>query len=365
MRSRRVAQLGQPLLGHLGPDHLVQVEGHPLRPDPAGPGLADVVEQGGHAQGQVGLVGVEGGRPLDHRDGVPQHVLVPVDRVLLQGQGWQLGQELGGQAGVDGQPQAPGRDPAQQQLLSSSRIRSRETIWRRLAALGDGGQGLGGRDELELGGEAGRPQHPQRVVLERHLRAGRGAQALGRQVAKAAVGVDERAVGQPHGHRVDGEVAPGQVLVDRAAEGDLGLAGVLAVGVGAEGGDLQPEVALADPDGAVAHPLQPHPVAPAAGPDDGQDLVGGGVGGQVDVGRGTVEQGVAHRPADQVELDGRARRSAGRGRGRPRRRGPRSAGRRGPRAGLGRARTCLAAYASGCWTSSSGLRTNNQGNRFG
>ena len=302
MKSRGVAQLGQPLLGHLGPDHLVQVEGHPLRPDPAGAGLADVVEQGGHAQGEVGLVGVEGGRPLDHRDGVPQHVLVPVDRVLLQGQGGQLGQELGGQAGVDGQPQAPGRGPAQQQLAQLVADPLAGDDLEAAAALADGGQGLGGRDELQLGGEAGRPQHPQRVVLERHLRAGRGAQALGRQVAEAAVGVDERAVGQPHGHRVDGEVAPGQVLVDRAAEGDLGLARVLAVGVGAEGGDLQPEVALADPDGAVAHPLQPHPVAPAAGPDDGQDLVGGGVGGQVDVGRGAVEQGVAHRPADQVEL---------------------------------------------------------------
>ena len=201
-------------------------------------------------------------------------------------------------------------------LLSSSRTRSRDTIWSRSrrSAMAAWVSGVG--TSAELGGEAGRPEHPQRVVLERHLRAGGGAQPLGGQVAEAAVGVDEGAVGQLHGHRVDGEVAPGQVLVDRAPEGDLGLARVLAVGVGAEGGDLQPEVALADPDGAVAHPLQPHAVAPAPGPDDGQDLVGGGVGGQVDVGRGPVEQGVAHRPADQVQLVATRRRSGARGRGR-------------------------------------------------
>jgi hypothetical protein len=49
-----------------------------------------------------------------HGDGVAEHVLVAVDRVLFQPQGGQLGNELVGLAGVDQLPQAPRRvRPAQ------------------------------------------------------------------------------------------------------------------------------------------------------------------------------------------------------------------------------------------------------------
>ena len=45
---------------------------------------------------------------LDHGDGVAEHVLVAVDRIVLEAQRRQLGQEVLGEAGVDEEPQ-PGR----------------------------------------------------------------------------------------------------------------------------------------------------------------------------------------------------------------------------------------------------------------
>ena len=97
-------QRPHPVAGHAGPDHLVVVERHlPAGPERPGLGLAHVVEQRRQAQDALGLA------LLDHRDGVGQHVLVAVDRVLLERQGRQLGQELLGQAGVDQEPQPVAR----------------------------------------------------------------------------------------------------------------------------------------------------------------------------------------------------------------------------------------------------------------
>ena len=69
-----------------GADDLVVVERHAVRPDRSGLRLGHVVEQRRqpHEQLRRGLA--------HHRDGVGQHVLVPVDRVLLQAHGGQLGQ---------------------------------------------------------------------------------------------------------------------------------------------------------------------------------------------------------------------------------------------------------------------------------
>ena len=98
-----VAQGAQPVAGHAGADHLVVVERHPVRPDGARLGLADVVEQRGQPHDRAA------GRGLgDHRDRVGQHVLVAVDRVLLDPHGGQLGEETSATPGVDEEPQ-PGR----------------------------------------------------------------------------------------------------------------------------------------------------------------------------------------------------------------------------------------------------------------
>ena len=124
------------------------------------------MQQRGHAQDQVGVVGVEGGGVLDHRDRVAQHVLVALHRVLGKRQRRQLGQELLGQPGLDHDPQALAwRTPEQElvQLFADALARDDPQP---LAALGDAGQRLLCRGQLELGGEAGRAQHAQRVVLE-------------------------------------------------------------------------------------------------------------------------------------------------------------------------------------------------------
>ena len=85
----RVAQCFHPLPGHPCADHVVMVERRALAGlIAAGAGLADVVEQ----RRQSGDAVVELGRVLgrtdvvDHRDRVAQHVLVPVDRIVLEPQ---------------------------------------------------------------------------------------------------------------------------------------------------------------------------------------------------------------------------------------------------------------------------------------
>ena len=201
----RVAQRLHARPRHARADHLVVVEAHAAVGDGARARLADVVEERGQAEQPVlrGLV--------DDGQGVGQHVLVPVDRVLLERQARQLGQELVGQAGAHDEPQrlrrhvdhddlvqlvadALGRDDGQPAVHPLHRGRQRRV-------------GL----EREPGGEAGRPQHAQRVVAEGDLRVERRAQPPRRQVAQPVEGVDQLHVGQAQGQRVDGEVAPRQV----------------------------------------------------------------------------------------------------------------------------------------------------------
>ena len=89
-----VAQRLHPLAGHSGPDRIVVVEGDALALlVPTGPRLADVVEQ----RRQTCAPEIEGGpvgtlfcrRPnvLHHCQGVGEHVLVLVDRVLFESHG--------------------------------------------------------------------------------------------------------------------------------------------------------------------------------------------------------------------------------------------------------------------------------------
>ena len=112
-----VRQRRQPLAGELRADHLVVVEGDPPAGlVPPGAGLADVVQQRGQPQHQVRAVLLEPDRPLEHLQGVLVDVLVLVVLVDLEPQGGQLGQHLGGQAGVDQQLQAAARVRAEQQL---------------------------------------------------------------------------------------------------------------------------------------------------------------------------------------------------------------------------------------------------------
>ena len=132
------------------------------------------------------------------------------------------------------------------------------------------------------GHEAGGAQHAQRVVAEGDLGIERRAQPTRGQVGQAVEGVDQLHVGQAQRQRVDGEVAPRQVLLDVVAEGDLGLARVGHVDLGPVRGDLEELAAAPAADRAEARPLGPHVVGPA--PHQPLDLVGTGVGGEIEVG---------------------------------------------------------------------------------
>ena len=108
--SLGIAQGAEPLLGHAGADDVVEVEAHALGPERAGLRLADVVEERGEAHRQLRA------RLGHHGDRVGQDVLVVVDRVLLEGQAGQFGEELVGQPRPHQEPQAGRRVVDHQQL---------------------------------------------------------------------------------------------------------------------------------------------------------------------------------------------------------------------------------------------------------
>ena len=99
--------------------------------------------------------------------------------------------------------------------------------------------------EAELGGEARGPHHAQRVVPERHVGLDGRAQQPARQVVEAAERIDELARRPPHRHRVDGEVAPRKVALERVAKRHDGLARDAVVLVRAERRDLDHEIVRA------------------------------------------------------------------------------------------------------------------------
>jgi hypothetical protein len=116
----REAQRGQPALGHLRADHLVQMEGDPpVWQQGLGLRLADVVQQRGQPDRKVAVKPV----PRFQRDRLPQHgeavlvdVLVPVVLVGLHPEPGYLGQHLVGHPGLHQDVDAEGRIGGQHQL---------------------------------------------------------------------------------------------------------------------------------------------------------------------------------------------------------------------------------------------------------
>jgi len=108
----RVAQRLHPLLRHPRADRVVVVErGALARLEAARARLADVVEQRRQShpteieRRTTRRLLVRRPHVLDDGDRVRQHVLVAVDRVVLQAHGGEFGQELIGQPGLDEEPQ--------------------------------------------------------------------------------------------------------------------------------------------------------------------------------------------------------------------------------------------------------------------
>ena len=119
-----------------------------------------------------------------------------VDRVVLEPQRRELGQEVLGEAGVDEEPQPRRRDGrATISLSSSSRMRSADTISRRGPRSRTAATSSGTGVEAVAGDEPGRAQHAQRVVVEADLRRQRRPQRRRGEVGRPAERVDQLGAG--------------------------------------------------------------------------------------------------------------------------------------------------------------------------
>ena len=152
---------------------------------------------------------------LQDLERVAVHVEVVVGVLLDAAQRGELGQDGGDEVELVHE-----REPADRRVGADDAAQLGEDALlggagqpRRVRA--DGGRGVGVDLEAELGGQARDAQRAQRIGDER-LGADH-AQALVVEVARAAVGIDELAAGQRLGHRVDREVARGEVGLERAA----------------------------------------------------------------------------------------------------------------------------------------------------
>ncbi|CAG6393505.1 conserved hypothetical protein [Actinacidiphila cocklensis] len=304
-----VLQLEHPRLGELGADHLVVVEGDPaVRFEAPGLRLADVVQQRGQPQHQVRPLGLQVDGLLQHRQGVLVDVLVPEVLVSLQPQCRQLGQHPVRETGLHQQAQPLARVVGHDELVQLVPHPLGRDDVDPLGHRGHRRDHLGGDLEVQLRREAGRTQHPQRVVGEGRLGGAGSAQQPGSEVVQAAVGVDEVVARQPHRHGVHREVPADQVLLDGVAVGHLRLARGPVVRLAAVGGHLDLETAdpalgvlglLHAADGTEGDTDLPHRVRPR--PQDLQYLLGARVGGEVQVVAEPAQQGVPYGAADQCE----------------------------------------------------------------
>ena len=262
-----VLQRPKPLADHLCADHFVVMEADPaIGLVPTRRGLADVMQQRRPPQHQIGFT-----RFLQ-RDRLPQHrqrVLVDVLVLMVFVDGHlhatDLGQNHIAEPGPHHQFDTRYRIHAKQHLVQFDSD----------PLDGDTGQFRRHRDdrlphsvghpEPKLRYESRGAQHSQRIVSEGHRRRGRGVQdpLLYRRQSTQRVQELPRAVrGDPHGHRVGGEVAPHQVVLEAIPEAHLRVAGHLVVAVSPKSGDLQSLVRLTHADGAVVDPGIPHRVGP-------------------------------------------------------------------------------------------------------
>jgi hypothetical protein len=107
-------------------------------------------------------------------------------------------------------------------------------------------------------------------------------------------------VGQTQRHRVNREVPSGQVRLEALAEKYLRFAAGWVVSVAPVRRDLNDLVTEAGADRAELTPDVPDGIGERF--DDRENLVGPGVGGEVEIGDRTAEEGIPHRAADDRQL---------------------------------------------------------------
>ena len=178
---------------------------------------------------------------VDDRQRVREDVLVPMDRVLLERQRVELGQELGRRAGPHDEPQRDRRHGDHHDAVSSSsRMRSAETISSR---------GASGRRGARRAASSATSSKRATNRAARSIRSGSSPKEISgssgvasRRCARSAAppnGSTSRQRLEVERHRVDREVAAREVDLDVVAERDVRLARVRSVHLGAVRRDLE------------------------------------------------------------------------------------------------------------------------------
>ncbi len=280
--------------------------------------LAEIVEEAGEAH--LEPVAAVGGELRDREEMLVEGKRLPVGVERKADRGGELRDHLGQHARVAGEHERARRLPPEQELrelalavgLDSAADPLRRDVSEPRCCRLHLGQRLRRKVEIELGDEAQPPNDAQRIVLE--ARRPDGAQLAQRQILDAAERIDEGAVLEPAGHRVDREVAAGHVLLEL----DRGVADDREVPVPRPGRPLRARRHEVDPRrderpyGPVArvethaHELAVHlhVLHPAVRLEQRPQpcLVDPG-NEEVLVSVGDAEQLVAHRPTDDVGVD--------------------------------------------------------------
>ncbi len=154
------------------------------------------------------------------------------------------------------------------------------------SAEGFPGGGFDGKAELD--GEADGAEEAETVFGKAGEGIADGADLLGCEIGLALDVVEEFIFEGIEKHAVDGEVATLSIFLG-GGESDGGGAATVEVGaVEAEGGDFKNVVVEAEADDAEGFAL-----GVGGFGEKGLDLVGGGRGGDIDIGIGALEEGIA------------------------------------------------------------------------
>ena len=154
------------------------------------------------------------------------------------------------------------------------------------SAEGFPGGGFDGKAELD--GEADGAEEAETVFGKAGEGIADGAYLLGSEIGLALNVVEEFIFEGIKKHAVDGEVAPLGIFLG-GGEGDGGGAAAVEVGaVDAEGGDFKNVVVEAEADDAEGFALRIGGFG-----EEGLNFVGGGGGGDIDIGISAVEEGIA------------------------------------------------------------------------
>ena len=163
----------------------------------------------------------------------------------------------------------------------------------------EGSTSVGGvqvRREAEAGGVADEPQHPRGVVDERALVE--HAQHVRVEVVAGPLPLRHGAVDEPDRDRVDGEVPPREVLLDRGAEFHVRQRPRPGVALAAGAREVEDDVAGRDRRGAEALVDGQRAADPLRRPARDRHRVT--LHHQVQFARLAAQQRVAHRAADDV-----------------------------------------------------------------